>query len=238
MIKYQLELKISELLKEIELVKEENRNELYKSRQDSEKAMFQLKLMYESEIETIRGQLTVWQEKYRKEKMRVEEFFNENDLKFWQHKVEELEHELEFLKSGKLKKIEENESLFISSKEDISEIEGSKMKRNRKSLDFEYENLVIQNERLKLQVDRGKMELGQISEELERTRKEMAENENGLKNEIKFLIGKLLKAKSKLSVEGELSDTIRRDHYMNTIRFKNFDKPLSRNSPVKFDEYY
>lgn len=193
--------------------------------------------MYESEIEAVRSQLTVWQEKFRKEKLRVEEFFSENDLKFWQHKVEELENELEFLKSGKLKKIEENESLFISSKEEISEIKGSKMKKVRNSSEIEYENFFIQNERLKLQVDRGKLELSQLSEELERTRKEMMENESGLKNEIKFLIGKLLKAKSKLSVEGELSETIRRDHYMNTLRFKNFDKPLSRNSPSKLYEY-
>jgi UDP-3-O-[3-hydroxymyristoyl] glucosamine N-acyltransferase len=160
---------------------------------------------------------------------------SENDLQNWQHKVEELENELESMKNmKKMQKIEENESLFISSKEEISEIPESKSKKL--SIDFEYENLIIQNERLKLHVDRARMENSQLADELDKTRKELIETEDNLKNEIKFLIGKLLKAKSKISIEGELSEIARRDLFMNSLRFKNIDKPLSRNSPQKYRE--
>jgi outer membrane murein-binding lipoprotein Lpp len=198
-------------------------------RQESEKVINELKTMYEQELETLRSQIKDSQDKLRKEKNRVEQFLTEHDLQTWQEKVDQLETELESLKSKKLAKIEENESLFISSKEEISEIPINKSKK----LDFEFENLIIQNERLKIHVDRAKMEAAQLAEELEKTRKELTETEETLKNEIKFLIGKLLKAKSKISIEGELSESARRDLYLNSIRFKQCEKPLSRQSPEK-----
>ena len=230
---YKLEMRNKELEKEIEFNKTEARHEIVKARQEAEKSIAQIKALYEGELESVRNQLKEAQDSLRKEKARLEEFLSESDLQSWQHKVEELENELESMKNMKrLQKIEENESLFISSKEEISEIPESKSKKL--SIDFEYENLIIQNERLKLYVDRAKMENNQLVDEVEKTRKELIETEENLKNEIKFLIGKLLKAKSKISIEGELSEVARRDLFMNSLRFKNIDKPLSRNSPQKY----
>ena len=93
--------------------------------------------------------------------------------------------------------------------------------------------MLIQNERLKVSLDRAYFETSQLNAELEKTRKEQSENEFSLKNEIKFLIGKLLKAKSKLSIEGELSETVRKESMLSTLRYRNVNKSqfLSRSSP-------
>ena len=178
--------------------------------------------------------------------MKIENLKEESNPQLMMIRIEELEGELEYYKgakSGKLKSKDE-ELEFISSREDISEIKNSTIKKKKaqkgNSPDYEIENLLLQNERLKLQLDRSHLEMDQLNNELEKNRREQSENENSLKNEIKFLIGKLLKAKSKLSKEGELSETVRKESMLSTLRCRSVNKSKinSRASPTRDSEQY
>jgi soluble cytochrome b562 len=220
-LKYQQELRIADLSKQIDLSKEESRNEVIKTRQESDKAILELKLLYENEIENLKSQLRNTQDKLRSEKNKRESFRSENNPKMMEIRIEELESELDFYKS-RVKRREEN-SMFNSQEE------------GRKNRDLVVESLALENEKVKVQLERSRFEVEQISMQLERNRREQMENENNLKNEIKFLIGKLLKAKSKLNAESELSETVRKDQILTGLKFKSFNK--SRASLRSSDKY-
>lgn len=240
--KYQTDMKVLDLQRQLELQREESRNELTKARQESDKAIIELKQMYEKEMDAIKNQSWQMQEKLRSQAYTIENMKEESNPKLLEIRIEELEGELEYYKSlkpnPKSKKPEDNDEIFLSSREDLSEIKNSasKSRRNpRPSPDFEIENLILQNERLKLQFDRARLEIDQLSIELDRTRREQLDSENALKNEVKFLIGKLLKAKSKLSAEGELSETVRKESMLSTLRYRSnkSSKYASRCSPMR-----
>ncbi|OMJ73293.1 hypothetical protein SteCoe_28043 [Stentor coeruleus] len=247
--KYQTDMKVLDLQRQLELQREESRNELTKARQESDKAIIELKQMYEKEMDSLKNQSWQMQEKLRSQAYTIENMKEESNPKLLEIRIEELENELEYYKSlkpntsTKKKNPEENDEIFLSSREDLSEIKNSasKSRRNqRPSPDFEIENLILQNERLKLQFDRARLEIDQLSIELDRTRREQIDSENALKNEVKFLIGKLLKAKSKLSAEGELSETVRKESMLSTLRYRSnkSSKYASRCSPIRDSDRY
>lgn len=238
--KYQLDLKILELEHKLEFQKEEARNELLRCRKESDQAIFEMKSMYDNEIESLKNQSWQLQEKIRHQSSKIEYLKEESNPELLRIRIEELEGELEYYKGNFLKK-EEEENVLISSREDISEIKKWDSKVKRQNVGNEIENLLLQNERVKLKLDRTQLEMEQMANELERTRKDQLENETSLKNEIKFLIGKLLKAKSKLAVEGELCETVRKEGMLSTLRIRSLNKSRggSRNSPCReYEQYY
>lgn len=205
--KYQQELKINDLTKQLDLSKEESRNEVMKTRQESDKALMDLKLMYERELEKLKSQLRGTSDKLRAEKSKIDLIRSDNNPKLMEIRIEELESELEFYKNKGSK-----DSLFLTSQED-------EKKRN-----FKIESLALENEKIRVQLERSQLEVDQLAIELERTRRDKEETEVNLKNEIKFLIGKLLKAKSKLLAEGEFTETVRKDQILNGLRYKSFNR--------------
>ena len=246
LFKYQQELKIAELQHQLEFHKEESRTELLRSRKDTDKAVIELKSMYETEIDLLKNQSMQLQDKIRHQSSKIGNLKEESNPKMMMIRIEELEGELEYYKNNRNNSYrkKEEESVLISSREDLSEIKkwDSKVKKQGgNSAEYEIENLLLQNERVKVQLDRARLEVDQFANELERNRREQAENECLLKNEIKFLIGKLLKAKSKLSIEGELCETVRRESMLSTLRIRSLNKSRSnsRNSPNKeYEQYY
>ena len=118
--KYQKDLKVVELQKDLELQKEEARNEMAKSRHESDKIVIELKAMYDKEIESLKNQTFQMQEKIRNQASRLDSFREESNPKMLEIRIEELENELEYYKTAlKEKKKEEHDSIFLSSREDI-----------------------------------------------------------------------------------------------------------------------
>ena len=218
--KYQQDLRIAELSKQLDLSKEESRNDVMKTRQESDKALIELKFLYENEIESLKSQIRNLQDKLRNEKNKIDSIRSENNPKLMEIRIEELESELEFYKNKRRK----DESLMLNSQED-----------GRKGRDLHIESLALENEKVKVQLERAKFEIEQMNVEMQRSRREQLENENNLKNEIKFLIGKLLKAKSKLTVETELSETVRKDQMLTGLKYRSFNK--SRSSLRSSEKY-
>lgn len=218
--KYQQDLRIAELSKQLDLSKEESRNDVMKTRQESDKALIELKFLYENEIENLKSQIRNLQDKLRNEKNKIDSIRSENNPKLMEIRIEELESELEFYKNKRRK----DESLMLNSQEE-----------GRKGRDLHIESLALENEKVKVQLERAKFEIEQMNVEIQRSRREQLENENNLKNEIKFLIGKLLKAKSKLTVETELSETVRKDQMLTGLKYRSFNK--SRSSLRSSDKY-
>ena len=218
--KYQQDLRIAELSKQLDLSKEESRNDVMKTRQESDKALIELKFLYENEIESLKSQIRNLQDKLRNEKNKIDSIRSENNPKLMEIRIEELESELEFYKNKRRK----DESLMLNSQEE-----------GRKGRDLHIESLALENEKVKVQLERAKFEIEQMNVEMQRSRREQLENENNLKNEIKFLIGKLLKAKSKLTVETELSETVRKDQMLTGLKYRSFNK--SRSSLRSSEKY-
>jgi hypothetical protein len=243
--KFQYDLKIEENRRQADLQREEARNEVLRIRQERDKAVTELKGIYDRELDALKAHLYTLQEKIRHQTQKIESLKENNNSKFLQIRIEELENELDYYKASKpmLYNEKDHEYEFNSSQEDFSNLKHHKSYTKplqKTNTDYELEHLTLQNDRLKLQLDRTHLELQQLSTELEKTRKEQQENENNLKNEIKFLIGKLLKAKSKLSAEGELSETIRKESMLSTLRYRSGSRSrvMSRNSPTKENEEY
>jgi hypothetical protein len=101
-------------------------------------------------------------------------------------------------------------------------------------LKLQVESMALQRDRVKVELDRNLLELRQIKMDHEQQLKSMNVKENGFKNEIKILIGKLLKAKSKLAAEGKLTETVKRDAMnLSRSRSTNRSRFITKHSPSK-----
>lgn len=111
--------------------------------------------------------------------------------------------------------------------------EGDPRDRLARDLKIELETVCIQKERLEMEVDRLKAELSTIKQDWMHSEEKRSQTETSLKNEIKFLIGKLLKAKNKIVAEsGELSETLRKEATLSMIRCKSVNRSRGNVSRV------
>lgn len=117
----------------------------------------------------------------------------------------------------------------LSLAENLSE----KKDKEIRDLRMHIEKISLQKERVQLELDRAMLELKQYKLDRNMVDEKRNENENALKNEIKFLIGKLLKAKSKLASEGDLSETIKKEAMNITMRTRSALKNrIDMRSPI------
>lgn len=86
-----------------------------------------------------------------------------------------------------------------------------------------------QTERCRVELEKSVLETRTLRQNQQIADQKHSESEIALKNEIKFLIGKVLKAKSKLAVESELSDSFKREGILSTLRSRSVNK--SRYNP-------
>ena len=85
----------------------------------------------------------------------------------------------------------------------------------------ELAQLQLQKERLQIDLEKMNIESKQLKLDWSVEREKLTSEVTKLKNEVKFLIGKLVKAKGKLAVEGELNETLRKGGISDSFRSKS-----------------
>jgi hypothetical protein len=102
-----------------------------------------------------------------------------------------------------------------------------------KDQQIERETAYIQKERLEMEVDRLKTELQTLQNDWIHSEEKRTQTELALKNEIKFLIGKLLKAKNRLVAESrEFSGTLLKEASINVNRSRAAVSRSSTQRPI------
>lgn len=92
------------------------------------------------------------------------------------------------------------------------------LERRVQELSMELEKTQLQRDRAKVDHDRALLELKHLQMEWAREEERRGEKELCLKNEVKYLIGKLLKAKGKHAAEAELNETMKKEATNRTLR--------------------
>lgn len=190
---------------------------------------------YKSRIEGLLTKL-----KSKKEKIkRLKERTNEKALRV---RIEEMEEELETYKMLFKKQIpsSRNEGVEKTLRKELEDaqtvIAGLRKAGEHKSSsikkDLEMQQLKEKLLKSTTEVERLNSDLGKMSLKLQQNEiywkmadQKRAETELGLKNEIKFLIGKLLKAKSKISNEDSKDNTAKQS-LTNTVRSQSVKKDV------------
>lgn len=185
--------------------KEELVQENKKLREDWDKSIVELRTVYESENLNLRKHLNEVQAKLKNSLSLIEEL-KESRNQIIDNRTDELECQVEYYKD-----------LYLNSKNSFVE------SCERQKMQSEVENLNLQNSKLGLELEKTQLELKRQKMELAKMQEKYLENERNLKNEIKILIGKLMKAKSKLGNE-EMRETLRREHFANRSNSSNRSK--------------
>ena len=230
LLQFQNGSKITELQRENEILKEEHRNNTQKLRQEFDKMVIELKLLHEREKDSLRNQISQLQSKLRIYSQEIEHLKQEHNQNMQKIQIEELTNELEYYKSLKVSSFQDEIEGSEEFRSIYTENFGSKDSYARYNKSARYqtedatENLTLQKERLLIQMKKDKRAFENLRDAYEKLKQKSLETENSLKNEIKFLIGKLLKAKSKLSTEGELTGSIRRESMLSTLRYRSINQ--------------
>lgn len=174
-----------ELRKSFEQEKEELMKENAKIREDCNKSVIELKTLYENENTSLRNTVSELQKKLKQHQYTIEELKEENS-EFMGIRNEELESEVEYYKELYVNSTRMN----TSRPKDFNPAE-------KKELLQAIENINRQKDRLEIELERSQIDVKKIKIEMMRAQEKYIENERNLKNEIKILIGKLMKAKSK-----------------------------------------
>jgi predicted nucleic acid-binding Zn-ribbon protein len=306
--KYDLETRLHDALRELEIEKETTRREVVRARQEAEGGVVELKSMFIRENQTLRQQLKEQRDKLSAETLRhkqdseISAFKQDNEV--LRERTEELETALEEYRRllderadsvaslqkrlgeedrSKSKQIErmreqieslkvelrsklrpsskthhnENRPLQLPSTDRSARSQrawetsdtfnldrlGEEMGQRRREVEqkdrqtrdlkIELETVCIQKERLEMEVERLKTELQTIKKDWMHTEERRMQTEAALKSEIKFLIGKLLKAKNKIVAEsGELSETLRKEATIDMTRCKSVNRSRTNVSRV------
>lgn len=218
---YQIENKLLDAQRKMEMMNEEHLNEIKKVRQDADKSVVEIKVIYEQEIECLKEQVIGSQGKIRELLKKVENLNEKNSGSGLKEQVMALEEELEQYRMLVRHSVKQDREEFRSFTSDyfVSKDTGRNSVR-KKDEDNKYLNSGkshAENQKFVAEIER----LRTLNEKIF---KEKEDVERKMRNEIKYLIGKLLKAKSKISAEGELTGSMRRESMMNTLRSSGFNQ--------------
>jgi hypothetical protein len=186
---------VSEQQKAFAIEKENLLKENKKIREDSEKALIELKTIYESENEGLRAQIKEQQKKMRVHLNKIEEL-KEQSSEFMEIKNEELECQVEYYKQ-----------LYLTSNKGNDTVKSTLDSNEKQKMLGIIQNLNMQKDKLQVELENSQLEVKKVKIDLAKSQEKYWENERNLKNEIKILIGKLMKAKSKLLTEIDLKET-------------------------------
>ena len=234
----QNESKVLELQRKLDIMKEEHLNEVKSVRQEGDKSVLEIKVIYEQEIDKLKSQIVAMNGKLRETSTELESLQAKDNSSMFKSQIKVLEEALDHYKtltkqSTKLADKDE----FRSFNSDLFASKDSYTSRPyRKTYEDEI-NLPF-NPKVPVEYQKFVNEIERLRELNEKLGKEKEENEKKLKNEIKYLIGKLLKAKSKISTKGELTENLRRESMMNTLRSTGFDRtslPLKSSRKISRD---
>lgn len=232
---YQIENKLLDAQRKIEMMNEEHLNEIKQVRQDADKSVVEIKVIYEQEIDCLKEQVIGSQGKIRELLKQVESLKEKNSGCELKEQVLALEEELEQYRMLVRHSVRQDKEEFRSFNSDFFVSKDTARNSFRKK----------EEEYLHLGTGKSHAENKKFVAEIERLRnlnekicKEKEDAERKMRNEIKYLIGKLLKAKSKISAEGELTGIMRRESMMNTLRssgFNNTSEPFKKPSRLSKD---
>jgi hypothetical protein len=200
---------LQDLSKSFAKEKEELQNDSKRIREDYEKSIHELKSLYENENQNLRKTVSELQSKLKSSLLLIDEL-KDKGSELIDSRTDELECQIEYYKELYL-----NANKTLSNKGSLAETV------ERQKFLNEIENLTLQNSKISLELEKAQLEVKKQKMELLRFQDKYCENERNLKNEIKILIGKLMKAKSKLGSENEFRETMRRENLTNRSNSSN-----------------
>ena len=203
--KYQFQLKLHEAQRELEIQKEEARKDCLKIQQEADSAIIEIKSLFNKENEALRQQIRSLQQKVRQQSEKIHSF---KELEKSKYEEEKSKTDNACQTSFEEERTEDR-PLQLRSHENTARgnYNYSRMLNERtkelKELQKKNESLELQRDRAQIELDKATLELKQIKLQQSASDEKRVEIESKLKNEIKFLIGKLLKAKSKRNIDLE-----------------------------------
>ena len=233
-----------------------DRSDSIRSRHSLDKSFGDSRAFHNKENDLLKGKLEILMTKLNSKKEKIKRFKERTNEKTLRLRIEELEEELETYKmickkqSPTQSKQSEMEKYYKKELEEaILTIDRLKKQTNEKTYN-EYKNIIHKKDteikEIKEKLDYSNLENDRLGAELNKSTLRLQQNEIywamsdekrsgtelALKNEIKFLIGKLLKAKSKLGVDNEGNESILnvKTGMMTTVRSKSVKKS---NIPTK-----
>ena len=190
---------ISDLQKSFATEKEELIRENKKIREDSEKSLNELKALYENEKDGLRKTIKDLQKKL-KNNLDVIEELKDQSSDFIEIRNQELECQIEYYKE-----------LYLNSTKNAAQQKNLLESGEKQRFLDNIEILHMQNDKIQLELEKSQLEVKKLKMDINKNQEKYWENERNLKNEIKMLIGKLMKAKSKLESEIDLKETLKKD---------------------------
>lgn len=234
----QNESKVLELQRKLEILKEENLNEVKLVRQEGDKSVLEIKVIYEQEIDKLKSQIIALNAKLREISSELETIQAKDNDSVLKNQINLLEEALEHYKTLTKESAKFNDKEdFRSFNSDFFASRDSYTSRPFRKIYDDEINLPY-NSKIPAEYQKFVNEIERLREVNQKLGKEKEENEKKLKNEIKYLIGKLLKAKSKISAEGELTANLRRESMMSTLRSTGFNRtslPLKSSRKISRD---
>jgi hypothetical protein len=224
-----------------------------KFKQSLEKSFGETRSYHNKENDILKGQLENLMSKLKSKKEKIKRLKDRNNEKTLRIRIEELEEELETYKlickkqttSSKQqeteKKLKQDLDDALNTIEKLKKVSGEKKYNDLKTTiskkDLEIRELKEKINYCNLEIERFAVELNKSTLKLQQNEiywamsdEKRSETEIALKNEIKFLIGKLLKAKSKVGPDTDANESIVKKELMATVRSKSVKKSLG---PVK-----
>lgn len=200
------------------------------------------------ELDLLKGKIEVLNTKLRGKKEKIKRFKERNSEKSLKVKIDLLENELESFKYLH-KKSSKPSDLEKKLKSDLEEALCT-IERLKKSQNTDFKPMMLKKD---LEAKQLKEKIIQLTSELEKTNSELSkvhlklqqheiywkmsdekrsETEMALKSEIKFLIGKLLKAKTKTENGSESKETVNKSGLIPTVRSKSVKKQVVSNKMI------
>ena len=179
--------------------KEDLLNESLKIRVDYEQSVKELRTIYDLENIGLRKSVDELQGKLRNSANIIEEL-KEKASKMIETQTDELECQVEYFKE-----------LYLNAfKNNLSTVKLTDSCDRQKLLNV-IQKFELKNSKLLLELEKNHFEAKRAKMDLLKFQDQYAENEKNLKNEIKVLIGKLMKAKNKLGINSGFKGNMERD---------------------------
>lgn len=230
------------------------KNRMERFRVSIEKNLGESRRSINKENDTLKGKLEILSTKLRNKKEKIKKLKEKTIEKSLRMKLEELEEELETYKiickkQVPISKQQETEKALKKELDDAYyAIERLRKSGNDKSTnelkcmitrkDAEIKELREKLNSMNSDIEKLTAELNKSTLKLQQNEiywamsdEKRSEIELALKNEIKFLIGKLLKAKSKIGAENDCNETTK-SSMITTVRSKSVKKPLKSNKMI------
>ena len=228
-----------------------DRQDSIRYRYSLDKSFGESRIVHNKENEQLRGKLEIFMTKLKNKKEKIKRLKEKTNEKTLRMRIEELEDEIETYKMV-CKKQSPMQNRHSDSERNLKRelddalmtIDKFKRQANDKTTsdlkvlvnkkDLEIRELKEKLSLSKLEIERVEVDLNKCNLKLQQNEiywamsdEKKSETEIALKNEIKFLIGKLLKAKSKHGTDNDSNETTAKTGMITTVRSKSVRKPTA-----------